>query len=423
MPESPAVAVSHHGVDPGRLTEVSPDAVIVIDDAGRILYANPATEELLGFDAAEIVGSDGFSFVHPDDVMLVLSSIKTIQPKDRGTPIEVRIRTRTDGWRWLEVIGRDCRHVPGISGIVCVGRDLTDRRMWEIAANDLTRFQQIVQQAATIVLCLDSQWVVTSVNGAFGRLLGYNPSVVVGSLLSDFAAPGQAALLDDAMAVSAPGGAIAVEVSMTRASGDGSVPIRFEIVNLLDDPVVSGIVVSGQDVTDLQEVRRRLEHMANHDPLTGLPNRTLLGERLGELLLTGAPLAVLFVDLDGFKNVNDTLGHEAGDELLSYAAQRLTRDLATTDLVSRVGGDEFIVVAKGIDNRDDGSVVAERLQRALRVPFNLTAGTACIDASVGMVVASPGHTVPSLLSEADLDMYAAKRSRSSEWQGRLTPAG
>jgi diguanylate cyclase (GGDEF)-like protein/PAS domain S-box-containing protein len=295
--------------------------------------------------------------------------------------------------------------------------------MWEIAANDVTRFQQIVQQAATIVLCLDSAGVVTSVNGAFGRLLGRDPSMVIGSRLSDFAAPGQAGLLDDAMAVSAPGAAIAVEVSMVRARGAGFMPIRFEIVNLLDDPVVSGIVVTGQDVTDLQEVRRRLEHMANHDPLTGLPNRTLLGERLRELLRTGAALAVLFVDLDGFKTVNDTLGHDAGDELLRHAAQRLTREVATTDLVSRVGGDEFIVVAKGIDSRDDAAMMAERLQRTLRAPFNLTAGTACIDASVGMVVASPGHTVPSLLSEADLDMYAAKRSRSSEWRSWFSPAG
>ena len=395
-------------VDPGQLVDSSPDAVVVLDDAGRVVYGNPASAELLGVSIEDGIGTDALAFVHPDDVLLVLSSMGTVRTKPRGTPIEVRLRDPNGGWRLVEVIGRDCRDVPGVGGLVCTMRDLTRRRMWEVAANDLTRFQHIVQHAATIVLCLDPEGVVTSVNAAFQRVLGHDPEQVVGRRLADFAAPGRVDQVVDAIRDAHERGSIVVEVDMMSAHLVGPVPIRFEIVDLVDDPVVAGVVVTGQDVSDLQAARRQLEYMARHDPLTGLPNRTVLDAHLRHLADTGIGFGLLYVDLDGFKGVNDEFGHDAGDELLRRAGQRIGAAVKTSDLVCRIGGDEFVVVLSGVQDPEEAQRVAGRVSQSLAEPFDLRAGTVNMSGSVGAAISSDDCTGGNLLEQADRNMYAEK---------------
>jgi diguanylate cyclase (GGDEF)-like protein len=172
------------------------------------------------------------------------------------------------------------------------------------------------------------------------------------------------------------------------------------------------MVVTGQDVSDLRDARRRLEYMATHDSLTGLPNREFLYAWLGDRLMSGSPMAVLYTDLDGFKSVNDTLGHDAGDELLTLAAKRLSGAVSSADFVARLGGDEFVVAATGVRSPEEAAGVADRLTDVLEEPFKLSAGVAHISASVGSAVAEPGDTVPRLLSRADRDMYAVKQRPS-----------
>ena len=399
-------------IDPAALMAASPDPVIVIDDHGQVLYVNQAMEDLVGV-AEDYLGADTLSFIHPDDVMLAVTSLESVQQRNGlpGTPIEIRIQDNRGGWHWLEIVGRDCRDVEGIGGIVCTARDLTRRRMWEIAGNDVVRFQQVVHHARAIVLCLDGDGIVTSVNAAFGRLLGFDPINVIGSPLSDFAVAADQEHLREAIQAAKAGSRDPVEVDMRRAHRETPLPVRFEIASLLDDTVVQSMVVTGQDVSDLQDARRRLEHMATHDSMTGLPNREYLYAWLGQRLESGKPVAVLYADLDGFKAVNDTLGHEAGDELLVLAAKRLAGAVPATDLVSRLGGDEFVVAASGIPNRRAALAVADRLTRVLEQPFKLRAGAATISASVGAVLSEPGDTVPRLLSKADRDMYSVKNTR------------
>ena len=399
-------------IDTAALIAASPDPTIVIDGDGRVLYVNAAMEQMFGASSADYLGSDIVSFVHPDDLMHALTSIESVQSRAgrAGTPIEVRIRDKDHRWHWLEVVGRDCREVEGIGGIVCTARDLTRRRMWEIAGNDVVRFQQVVHHARAIVLCLDGDGIVTSVNAAFGRLLGFDPTHVIGSPLSDFAVAEHQVHLSEAVSAAIAGNRDAVEVDMRRAHRPTPLPIRFEITSLLDDPVVRSMVVTGQDVSELRDARRRLEYMATHDTMTGLPNRELLYAWLGERLLSGEQLAVLYADLDGFKSVNDTLGHDAGDELLVIAAKRLCGEVPSTDLVARLGGDEFVVAATGIPDRRAATAVADRLAGVLEEPFKLRAGVARITASVGAVLAEPGDTVPRLLSRADREMYSVKHT-------------
>ncbi|HLH99919.1 MAG TPA: diguanylate cyclase [Acidimicrobiales bacterium] len=397
--------------DPALLVEASLDILFVLDADGRVTYVNPAGEQVLGQRPGEYLGRSMLDYLHPDDAMLGISSMETIRTKTVGTPIEVRLTAPPPHWRWFEVIGRNCLDVPGINGIVLGARDLTERRMWEISANDVARFQQILHHAAAIVLSLDAEGTITGVNGALTRTLGVDPSIAIGRHLGDLAAPGHARPLHDAIARADATGSATVEIPMRSARGDHDVPVRFEIVDLLDDPVVHSFVVTGQDVSDLDAARRHLEHLATHDALTGLSNRSLLEERLTRLIEARRPLALLYVDLDRFKPVNDTHGHEVGDEVLQAVAGRLTASVGDGDLVARVGGDEFVVIALSIADRATAVSLAGRIESVLGEPYAVRVGSVCIGASVGAVVSWPTATAAALLAQADLAMYAAKTTR------------
>jgi diguanylate cyclase (GGDEF)-like protein/PAS domain S-box-containing protein len=404
------------GRDPAAVLASLPDPVLVIDGGAQIRYANLAAQQVLGYSVEEWIGRSMLELIHPDDVPVVLSSMGTVQGKQAGTPLEVRVREAGGSWRWLEVVGGDRLDVDGVEGLVCVARDITDRRIWEVARGDVERFQQVVQHASAITLLLDRDGVVTSVNGAFTRLLGHDPSLVIGHRLAEFAVPRWADGLDAVIReVAATARTTSTEVVMHSVLlGQDDRPVRFELVNLLDDPVVSGIVVSGHDVSELQVARRELEHLASHDALTGLANRALLLECLQANVDARHPMAVLYVDLDRFKPVNDLFGHEAGDELLREVGDRLLATVRPRDLVARVGGDEFVVVADGLTSREFTVALCRRVEVALSEPYMLGPGPVRIGASVGFALSDEMSTVTGLLADADLHMYDVKADKRGE---------
>jgi diguanylate cyclase (GGDEF)-like protein len=171
---------------------------------------------------------------------------------------------------------------------------------------------------------------------------------------------------------------------------------------------------------ELSIEREKLAHQALHDPLTGLPNRTLLYDRMAQALRStgryGGTIALLFVDLDDFKVINDAFGHEAGDALLVDVARRLRAEVRLSDTAARLGGDEFIVLCERLDERDPkryAVVIAERLLVALRRPFELHGKTVSISASIGIAVATGGEAPDALVSRADGAMYQAKSHRGA----------
>ena len=403
-------------IDAVALLGAIPDAIVVVDGAINLRYVNRAGEELLGYRGEDWVGRSLLSLVHPDDVPMLISSASTVLGKRIGTPIEARAKCADGSWRWLEFVGGDALQVEGVGGLVVVARDITQRRIWEVAAGDAAILQHLVQQGSSILLLLDQQGNVNSVNGAFTRLLGHDQSFVRGRPLASFCDGAGAPDLVAALQQAAASGAVpAVEVAMLSA--DPSLPpraIRFEIVNLLDDPVVCGFVVTGHDVSDLHRARRSLEHMARHDALTGLANRAVLIEQLEQILDKGLPVAAVFIDLDRFKPVNDLFGHDAGDELLCEVSNRLLRVIRHGDLVARVGGDEFVVLAAGVDDIDVGQAFCERIDAVLAEPYLLADGPVRVTASVGLALAATDSTVTSLLADADVAMYEAKAERRGE---------
>lgn len=390
--------------------------MLVVDADMRLRFANPAGTSIFGWDPRDRLGLPVLDLVHPDDVPHVISSMGTVQGKQMGTPVEIRVKRADGSWRWVEFVGSDAQSVPGVDGVVVVVRDITERRKWEIANDDTEIFRQLVQHGSSITLLLDRLGRVTHVNAAFTRLLGHDPSLVVGRHLATFCSDEDDELLRSTLDRShderVP---VAVEVQMRQVAPDAPPrPIRFEIVNLLDDPVVAGFIVTGHDVSDLHSARQSLEHMARHDALTGLVNRSVLVERLEQVLERHEPAAAVFIDLDRFKPINDLFGHDAGDQLLRQVADRLRATVRPHDLVARVGGDEFVVLVDHLDDLSTAQHLCERIDRVLAEPYMLAEGPARVTASVGLSMTTGDSTVTGLLADADRAMYEAKAERRGE---------
>ncbi|HLF23912.1 MAG TPA: GGDEF domain-containing protein, partial [Burkholderiales bacterium] len=176
-----------------------------------------------------------------------------------------------------------------------------------------------------------------------------------------------------------------------------------------------------RDVTDKRRAALEIEHRATHDGLTGLPNRALFNDRFSHALAVGEReeklVALLFVDLDGFKRVNDTLGHAAGDELLCMVARRIQESLRQSDTVARLGGDEFAVILEQILHVDSAGAIAQKIVERLGEPFRLAAGEASVSASIGITI-SPfdGKSVKELMIDADRAMYVAKAAGKNRFE-------
>jgi diguanylate cyclase (GGDEF)-like protein len=185
------------------------------------------------------------------------------------------------------------------------------------------------------------------------------------------------------------------------------------IIAVLNHPMSDGgWVATHDDITDRQRAEQRIAHMARHDALTDLPNRLLFRERLAEALASvsrGSKLAVLFLDLDRFKGVNDTLGHPMGDELLKMVAARLRHCVRDIDTVARVGGDEFAIIQTGIEEPLDTAILARRIGEAVRAPYDLAGHAVVVDTSIGIAISpNDGAEPDGLLKAADMALYGAK---------------
>jgi diguanylate cyclase (GGDEF)-like protein len=193
---------------------------------------------------------------------------------------------------------------------------------------------------------------------------------------------------------------------------------EFTASNQMHNPSLNGLVINARDISETRAFQERLAHEAQHDALTGLPNRRRMQDVLGSTLRQDS-VAVLFVDLDGFKPVNDAHGHEAGDELLRQVAHRLSTCVREQDVLARVGGDEFVVLMPGVLGSDDAESMAARLRQVTEEPFVVEGSEVLIGASVGLHVGAPAEDPDEVLRAADHAMYTAKKSRGTlMWVGR-----
>jgi diguanylate cyclase (GGDEF)-like protein/PAS domain S-box-containing protein len=306
-----------------------------------------------------------------------------------------------------------------VTGLVVVRQLLAVRENVRLLAETAlrqneARFRALVQHSSDVIIVVRPDGGVRFVSPSARRVLRYEPSAVEGRSIADLLHTEDIEPARAFIAEAARNPGVGAPVEWRFRQPDGSA-LHAEIIatNLLDEPTVRGIVLNTRDVSERKRLEQQLVHQAFHDPLTGLANRALFRDRVSHALTLarrhGHALTVLFLDLDDFKMVNDSLGHEVGDRLLIAAAERFRSCTRVTDTVARFGGDEFAILLEERGAIEAGTLV-ERLREAMEPPFLLGGNEVHVHASVGIASASGADTADDLLRNADVAMYAAKRT-------------
>ncbi|MEO8456206.1 MAG: EAL domain-containing protein [Chloroflexota bacterium] len=381
----------------------------------KYIDVNLAFTRVLGYEREEVVGKT--------------STEMNVWVTNEERQIMVDILTRDGHVRELETHIRkkngeimDCLFTAELIEMdegLCVlslVQDITDRvRAEQTVRASEERFRALIEHGSDIILVLSSTGVIEYASPSTKTAMGYEPEELVGT---------------NGFLLVNPEDMPAALASFQRTIGGGSEPIPLEfraqhkdgswrVLEAMSDPMpgqavpIASIVVNCREITQRKQSEETIRHMAYHDALTGLPNRALLSDRLGVALAqarrSGQTLAIIFVDLDEFKLVNDTLGHSVGDELLHGAAERLTLLLRDGDTVARVGGDEFIVLLSNVERPEDALQIAERMRESLKEPYRVGNQELRATASIGIsIYPNDGDDEATLLSNADTAMYRAK---------------
>ncbi|GAA4591199.1 diguanylate cyclase (GGDEF)-like protein/PAS domain S-box-containing protein [Actinoplanes octamycinicus] len=275
------------------------------------------------------------------------------------------------------------------------------------------RFQALFQHAPDIVTVIDREGTMIFTSPSSAAILGFEPGMLAGQSVFGMVHPDDQPAMRERLEalLSDPAAVLRLQCRVRAASGHYRW-FDFTASNQMANPALNGVVINARDISENRAFQERLAHEAQHDPLTGLPNRRRMQDALSSSLRRD-PVAVLFVDLDGFKPVNDVHGHEAGDELLRQVAERLSGCIRAGDVLARVGGDEFVVLMPGVLSADDVAATANRVRTVVEMPFRIAGQQICIGASVGVHMAGPAEDPDSALRAADHAMYEIKRSGGS----------
>jgi diguanylate cyclase (GGDEF)-like protein/PAS domain S-box-containing protein len=298
----------------------------------------------------------------------------------------------------------------------------------EAVATSEARFRRAFDESPIGMSMSSADGRLLWVNTAFCELLGRSWAEVVGRRLDDFTDRDDLDMAARIRAQLIAGETTRSECELRHVRPDGSTVLVRLSMSVLSDPAhAEPPLVLGQvlDITEAREIEARLAYLASHDVLTGLPNRLLLLDRLAQAMhrrdRSGGEVAVLFLDLDDFKIVNDALGHAAGDEFLVEAGQRLRECVRPTDTVARLGGDEFVMVCE-VASMDHVAPLCERVADVLALPYEVDGKSLTMSASIGVVVGDALHEPAELLRDADVAMYRSKadgRGRATLFTARL----
>jgi diguanylate cyclase (GGDEF)-like protein/PAS domain S-box-containing protein len=395
----------------------------VLDDPAHSepLYISPQVEDMFGYPVAQWLGEGELwlQILHPDDRDRMIAADAEARRTLSPMSAEYRLTTRDGRLAWVSEKAAVVRDV-ATGGLYWQGVmvDITERKRAEEAlrASEM-RFRTIFDAAAFGVVTVDIRGRIIESNPTFELMAGYEQGELAGVPVAALIDPGDQQELRKLGEV--------IEGAVDRC--DVEHQLRRKDDSRLWCRTVMALVRDGrgdpnygigmlEDITGRKYVEEELIRRAVHDPLTGLPNRRLLEDRLANALARLARrrhggVAVIFLDLDGFKEVNDTFGHQGGDELLVAVGQRLLLTLRPSDTLARIGGDEFVAMLEDVASQDDASRVAERLMEALSAPFPLGAREVQVTASAGISLGTDHRIRPELLiRDADAAMYMAKRN-------------
>ncbi len=392
---------------------------ILVYCSGQPMFGNAQLLKLLGYTLGELRQAGIAEFVHPDECAAVLARLEQQPP---GAPAEHVYET--------VFLTRDGRELPveitvtqtlwegAPCGLVFV-HDISDRRRAEARMRQLS---SALEQTADAVLITNTTGTIEYVNPAFEQITGFSPAEVIGQSPRLIRSGKHSPAFYQNLWQTILSGKVFREVFINcRKNGDDY--FEEKTISPLKNAAgeITHFISTGKDVTERMQAQERLEYIAQHDALTELPNRLLLLDRLNQALARARwhqrVVALLFVDLDRFKTINDTLGHETGDLILQQIALRLNSCVREGDTVARFGGDEFVILLDDVANEIDIRDIAKKVLSALLPPFQISSQHFYVTASIGIsLYPNDGADASALLKNADIAMYRAKEQGKNTFQ-------
>ena len=400
------------------LVELAPDAVIV-HCGGVIEYANPAAARLFGATSPKrLAGLVLEEFALPEGRERMRERLRYLEAGPGWVGFEQRRMVTLDG-RDVVVDGAAVSFLErGRLIVQSVFRDITDQaRSREALAEREQRFRDVAEASGEFVWECDREWRFTFLSERVEAVLGFARAELLGRRPREFMPLGEERAVETWLATHAPDGAAFRSLEHRSVTKSGAaIWLSVSAVPVRDaNGALQGYRGTAADVTARKQAEARIEFLATRDVLTGLPNRMLMGDRVGQAILAAArsrsQLALLCIDLDRFKLVNDSLGHPAGDALMRAVAERLGSTLRREDTLARLGGDEFVLLWNGLKSTEDAAALAQRVHSILQRPFSVDGRALNVGATIGIAIyPADGRDFAELLRNADAAMYDAKES-------------
>lgn len=402
-----------------KLVERAADGIVVLDAAGTVTFVSPPLCTSLGMDEDDILGHSGLDFVEAADAQRLRGRVTTGVGASVDS-FELRLRHADGSLRDFEGTRTDLLADPDIGGIVWNLHDVTPQRRADTALRESEgRYRSIVETATEGIWIHDVDGRTTFANPKMAALLATTVEALVGRSLFDFVDPGDWAVTASKLARRRTGLGDRYEFTLRRRDGT-PVDVLISASPLRDaDGRVSGVLKMVTDISERKSAEAQTARLALEDSLTGLASRALVVDRITQLLARHQRdpglAAILFLDLDNFKQVNDSLGHIVGDQLLCAVATRIRGAVRPQDTVGRFGGDEFVVVLDELGSPADAVSAAERILEALRGPTPLEGTEVVPGASIGVAL-TPAVDATALLRDADVAMYRAKERGGGRYE-------
>ncbi len=380
---------------------------------------------LLGYSADEVrdMPAGVYTPIHPDDSKIIDEQEKALANSKENTLISVKFRMhhRNGSWQWFQVNSIIAERneagepISEIGAVMPVFQPLSE---YESLQQQERYYKQLVENSYDCILVFDKDFNVSYMSPSVTKVTGYTEEDLIGKRFASYIyeEDREESSSHIKQVAENPGMLSVIERRINHKKGH-VIWIESRLANHLDDPAIQGVTINFHDITERKKSESKIHSLANYDPLTQLPNRYLLKKRLLKGLADASKqstkLAFMYIDLDRFKEINDTLGHTVGDALLKSVANTIQSCLRDTDTLARVGGDEFAIVLPNSSEKEAGAIAARILEQ-FRTPFRADDHTVQSGASIGISI-YPKHTEKSedLFRFADIAMYSAKKDRNS----------
>jgi len=400
-----------------ELQKFATEFLIFVTPKGKLAAAS--SFNTLGYEGDDGAGRHIAEHIHPDDLPKIFDIIE----RARRTPgfdenVQARARHKDGSWRLFDARVYDAALRSNLTGSVLRVRDITDEHNERTASDDAAaaRFLSLAEMVPLGILQADARGWVAFCNEAAQQIFNLPADLLVGhgwekAVLEDDR-PEVAHAIGDTLSNCAPN-----QVTFRIVTGVFQRWAHAKFVPLSGDEGATGFIATIEDITDRRRAESELAHQATHDPLTELPNRTLLEDRLrqaaGRMRRDVTSITLFFVDLDEFKDINDTMGHQAGDQVLVEVGRRLRGIMRDVDTVCRLGGDEFVALCEALPEAEVDTLLA-RMYEAIAVPLLVEGSSVSVGASIGVARTTDTHVdVAELLAMADQAMYRDKKQRKN----------